>query len=55
MSHSLKLKVLAEGVEDLSQLTILQELKCEKYQGYHFSEAIPADLFQALLKKHNKD
>lgn len=50
MSHSLGLTVLAEGVEDVFQLTILKELKCEKYQGYYFSKAIPADQFEALLK-----
>ncbi|MDF1880955.1 bifunctional diguanylate cyclase/phosphodiesterase [Sulfurimonas sp. MAG313] len=51
MSHSLGLNVLAEGVEEESQLKILKELKCEKYQGYYFSRPVPADEFEALLKE----
>jgi len=54
MSHSLGLKVLAEGVEDASQLAILKELKCEKYQGYYFSKPVPCEQFEALLKSQNK-
>jgi diguanylate cyclase (GGDEF)-like protein len=50
MSHSLGLKVLAEGVETEAQLQILKKLKCEKYQGYYLSKPIPADQFEALLK-----
>jgi len=51
MSHSLGLKVLAEGVEDAAQLKVLKELKCEKYQGYYFSKPVPADKFEELLKQ----
>lgn len=52
MSHSLGLKVLAEGVEDGHQLEILKELSCDKYQGYHCSKPVPADEFERLLKNN---
>ncbi|PHR53941.1 MAG: GGDEF domain-containing protein [Arcobacter sp.] len=51
MSHSLRLNVLAEGVETAAQLQVLKELNCEKYQGYYFSKPISADQFQVLLEK----
>lgn len=54
MSHSLNLKVLAEGVEYISQLAIVEDLKCEKYQGFHFSEPVPVDMFEELLEMYNR-
>ena len=36
------LKVVAEGVEDASQLTFLAERGCDIAQGYHFSRALPS-------------
>jgi diguanylate cyclase (GGDEF)-like protein len=45
MAHSLKLEVVAEGVENLATLMRLTELGCELGQGYHWSPALPADDF----------
>ena len=42
MSHSLGLLVVAEGVETLDQLNLLNELGCNLVQGYYFSKPIPA-------------
>jgi PAS domain S-box-containing protein len=50
MGHSLKLNVVAEGVETHPQLDYLRELGCDEYQGYLFSAAIPAVQFEALLR-----
>jgi EAL domain-containing protein (putative c-di-GMP-specific phosphodiesterase class I) len=35
MAHSLKLKVVAEGVETAEQLAFLRTLHCDAVQGYH--------------------
>jgi len=52
MGHSLRLKVLAEGVETAEQYAILRDMGCELVQGYHFSRPLPADQFVAFLKQH---
>ena len=43
MSHSLDLKVVAEGVETEDQLHFLQDLHCDEVQGYLFGPAVPTD------------
>jgi EAL domain-containing protein (putative c-di-GMP-specific phosphodiesterase class I) len=55
MGHSLKLKVVAEGVETRPQLDYLRELGCDEYQGYLFSATIPADQFEALLLREQEN
>jgi diguanylate cyclase (GGDEF)-like protein/PAS domain S-box-containing protein len=50
MSHSLGLKVIAEGVESLAQLNFLKENNCDHYQGFYFSKPLPITEFEALLK-----
>jgi diguanylate cyclase (GGDEF)-like protein/PAS domain S-box-containing protein len=47
MSHSLKLNVVAEGVENETQYRALRDLKCDEYQGFFFSKALPAEEFEA--------
>jgi predicted signal transduction protein with EAL and GGDEF domain len=54
MGHSLKLNVVAEGVETHSQLAYLRELGCDEYQGYLFSAAVPAVQFQELLRREHE-
>ncbi|HXZ48557.1 MAG TPA: EAL domain-containing protein [Usitatibacter sp.] len=45
MAHSLKLSVVAEGVETRAQLEALRALGCDEYQGFHESPALaPAEL-----------
>ncbi|MFL6199247.1 MAG: putative bifunctional diguanylate cyclase/phosphodiesterase [Thermoanaerobaculia bacterium] len=44
LAHSLKLDVVAEGVENETQLEILRSQGCNKVQGYLFSPPIPAAL-----------
>lgn len=48
MAHTLRLKVLAEGVETIEQLEFLREQGCDFYQGYHKSKPVPADEFIKL-------
>lgn len=49
MAHSLKMRVIAEGVETSRQLTMLRDLSCDEIQGYYFSRPIPDQEFAALM------
>ena len=51
LAHSLRLKVVAEGVETHEQLGFLKELGCDQYQGFHFSAALAAQDFEALVRR----
>ncbi len=50
MAHSLKLDVIAEGVETEEQREILAFYGCKHYQGYLFGKPMPVAQFEALLK-----
>ena len=50
MAHSLKLDVIAEGVETEEQRQYLQKKGCTQYQGYLFGKPVPVEQFEALLK-----
>ena len=52
MGNSLKLKVVAEGIETPSQLAFLKVRHCEEGQGYFFSHPLTAENFAALLLKN---
>ena len=51
MAHSLKMEVIAEGVEDKAQLDFLADLGCHHVQGYYYSPPVNAEKFGELLKK----
>ncbi|MEO5572965.1 MAG: EAL domain-containing protein [Gammaproteobacteria bacterium] len=50
MAHSLKLNVIAEGVETKEQLAFLRAQGCDEVQGYLVSHPVPAGIFTELLK-----
>ena len=47
MSKSLDINIIAEGVETIDQLEILQELDCDFIQGFYISEPLPIKNFES--------
>jgi EAL domain-containing protein (putative c-di-GMP-specific phosphodiesterase class I) len=55
LAHSLKLSVVAEGVETKEQLEFLQKLQCDYIQGYYYCPPIRAEALTQLLNiQHGK-
>jgi EAL domain-containing protein (putative c-di-GMP-specific phosphodiesterase class I) len=46
LGHSLKLAIVAEGVETEEQSRCLRELGCDEMQGYLFSKPVPREVFE---------
>jgi EAL domain-containing protein (putative c-di-GMP-specific phosphodiesterase class I) len=47
LAHSLKLNVVAEGVETEEQSRLLRLLDCDEMQGYLFSKPVPGEIFES--------
>jgi predicted signal transduction protein with EAL and GGDEF domain len=45
LGHALKLRVVAEGVENSETLDLLREIGCDLAQGYFIGKPVPADTF----------
>ena len=54
IAHNLGLKVVAEGVEEESQLDILRRYDCEMLQGFLYSRPLNAVRFEKLLTENQK-
>jgi diguanylate cyclase (GGDEF)-like protein len=50
LAHSLHLKVVAEGVDQVEQAKVLRLIRCDQMQGYLFSQPVPAEDFARLLE-----
>jgi diguanylate cyclase len=50
LAHSLRLSVIAEGVETIEQLDFLEKIGCDQYQGYYRSSAVPAEALEAMVR-----
>ncbi|MGT2425590.1 putative bifunctional diguanylate cyclase/phosphodiesterase [Amnibacterium kyonggiense] len=48
LASGLGLTVVAEGIEQIAQLQLMQRLGCDRVQGYLFSPAVPPDLARAI-------
>jgi diguanylate cyclase (GGDEF)-like protein/PAS domain S-box-containing protein len=51
VAKSMKLEVIAEGVETREQLKLMNDLQCSKIQGYLYSRPLPPDEVKEYLKK----
>lgn len=50
MAHTLKLRVIAEGIETKDQLKTLVDMGCDCGQGYLFSKPLNPDVFINFIK-----
>ena len=54
LAHKLGISVVAEGVETIDQLRVLQTQMCDKLQGYFFSRPITEESFIEMLNKNSE-
>jgi Amt family ammonium transporter len=54
LAKSLKLTTIAEGIETESQLTTLQKMGCDYFQGYYFYRPKSAEDIKKLLTQKIK-
>lgn len=52
LGHNLGMNVVAEGIEERSQVQILRALSCEYGQGYFFAKPLPVEAAEDLLANH---
>ncbi len=50
ISRSLKVPMIAEGVETGEQMLALKKMGCDIVQGYYFSKPVPPEEFESFLK-----
>lgn len=51
MAKALRLKIVAEGIEEQRHVDYLNELNCEFGQGFHYSRPVPVKEFEQLLNQ----
>lgn len=52
LAHSMKLRVVAEGVEDIETMRRISAMGCAQAQGYFLSKPIPAAAFRGWLDNY---
>lgn len=53
LAHKLGMGVVAEGIEDITQLSYLQAENCNEGQGYYFSKPLPSESIELSLTPKN--
>lgn len=53
MGQSLRMSVVAEGIETAEQLKYIQGIGCHLYQGYYFARPLPVPEFENLYHKNS--
>lgn len=53
MAKELRIKTIAEGIEQADQLAFLQQIGCDVVQGYIFSRPVPRDVFVTLMAEND--
>ena len=51
LGKNMNMDIIAEGVEDISQLRFLDEHKCNKYQGFLFGRPTGLNTFRQMLER----
>ena len=54
MAHSLKIEVVAEGVETAAQLASLRQRRCDHIQGYYFSPPLPLADAELMMREDRR-
>jgi diguanylate cyclase (GGDEF)-like protein len=54
LAHSLRLEVIAEGVETSAQLESLRQRDCDHIQGYYFSPPLPLAEAEQMLREDRR-
>jgi diguanylate cyclase (GGDEF)-like protein/PAS domain S-box-containing protein len=52
LGRNLDMQLIAEGIENITQLRLLQTLKCEYGQGYYFAKPMEPQAIESLLSGH---
>lgn len=50
LAKGLEMKVVAEGVEEYTQLDFLKQKECDEIQGFLYSKPIPLKIFEQMLE-----
>lgn len=54
LAHSLRMQVVAEGIEEKDQVEVLQEIGCDYIQGYVYSKPLPLEKFNIWKKEYEE-
>jgi EAL domain-containing protein (putative c-di-GMP-specific phosphodiesterase class I) len=51
MARQLKMRTVAEGIEEPGELEVMREIGCDAGQGFLFQRPMPAEAFPAFLRE----